>query len=79
MKQWSKFQSAGQDGFRDLKEDIVDDIRARVRKRYPHATMKTLERMSRADLSDLMFALQEAEEQCAKTREVMGDLNDIRS
>jgi hypothetical protein len=59
-KHWSKFHSAGQDGFQDLKEDFVDDIRARVRKYYPHAKMETLQRMSRRDLSDLMFALQDA-------------------
>lgn len=60
-KHQSKFQSVGQDGFRDLKEDLVDDIRARVRKYYQHATMETLQRMSRRDLTDLMFALQDAE------------------
>ena len=66
MKQWSRFQSCGQDGFHNLKEDIAEDIRARVRKRYPSATMETLERMSKGDLSWLMFTLQDAEEQCAK-------------
>jgi hypothetical protein len=57
MTRWSRFHSAGQDGFRDSKEELADDIRARVRKRYPSATMKTLERMSRDDLSTLMFTL----------------------
>jgi hypothetical protein len=59
-KSWSRFQSAGQDGFQDTKEELVEDIRARVRKRYPHATMETLGRMSRRDLSDLMFTLMDA-------------------
>jgi hypothetical protein len=63
MSHWSKFQSAGQDGFRDTKEDLVEDIRARVRKYYPYATMETLQRMSRRDLTDLMFALMDAEKQ----------------
>ena len=66
MTRWSRFQSCGQDGFQDLKEDYVEDIRARVRKRHSYATMETLGRMSKADLFVLMFTLQDAEEQCAK-------------
>jgi hypothetical protein len=61
MTRWSRFHSAGQDGFRDTKEDLIDDIRARVRKHYP-SEMKTLERMSREDLNTLMFTLMDAEE-----------------
>jgi hypothetical protein len=62
MTRWSRLHSADQDGFRDTKEDLADDIRARVRKRYPSETMKTLERMSREDLSALRFTLMDAEE-----------------
>jgi hypothetical protein len=57
---WSRFQSAGQDG--DRKEDLVEEILARVRKRYPSATMGTLGRMSKFDLTTLMFALQDAQD-----------------
>jgi hypothetical protein len=58
---WSQFQSAGQGGFGDTKETLAEDIRARVRKHDPRATMETLERMSRNDLATLMHALMDAE------------------
>jgi hypothetical protein len=61
MTNWSQFQSCGQDGFQDTKEDLAEDIRARVRKRYPSATMATLERMSKVDLSYLMHTLMDLE------------------
>ncbi len=58
--QWSQFHSPGQDGLQDRKEDIADDIRARVRKYHPSATMETLERMSKKGLTLLMFTLRTA-------------------
>jgi hypothetical protein len=63
MTRSSQFHSCGQDGFRDRKEDLVEEIRAWVRKRDGWATMGTLGRMSMRDLSDLRFALQDADDQ----------------
>jgi hypothetical protein len=60
QKHWSRFQSAGQDGFADTKEDLVDEIREWVRKRDRCAEMKTLERMSKHDLAMLMHVLRDA-------------------
>jgi hypothetical protein len=69
MKNWSRFQSAGQDGFQDSKEDLVEDIRTRVRKRYSSAAMETLGRMSKLDLATLMHVLMDMEKAQERTRE----------
>ena len=61
QKHWSRFQSAGQDGFADTKEELVGEIREWVRKRDRYAgEMKTLERMSKHDLAMLMHVLRDA-------------------
>jgi hypothetical protein len=60
-KSWSRFHSAGQDGFRDTKEDLAEEIRKWVQQTTPYAgALETLVRMSRKDLNDLRFAIDEA-------------------
>jgi hypothetical protein len=59
-RSWSRFHSGDQNG--ETKELIAEDIRERVRKRYPWATMETLERMSKADLSVLMHIIMDGDQ-----------------
>ena len=60
MTHESRFQSAGQDGFTDSKKDLAKEIREYVRKYYSSAQMKTLERLSKLDLTVLELVLVEA-------------------
>jgi hypothetical protein len=60
MTHESRVQSAGQDGFTDSKEDLAEEIREYVRKYYSSAQMKTLERLSKLDLTVLKLVLVEA-------------------
>jgi hypothetical protein len=61
MTAWSQFHSAGQDGFKATKEDVVTEIREWVLKcnSRPSGTMETLERMSKRDLDTLVWAIRE--------------------
>jgi hypothetical protein len=52
----SRFHSAGQDGLAS-KQDLIDEIREHVCKHFPSAELKTLERLSRLDLTVLRHAL----------------------
>ena len=60
MTHESRFQSAGQDGFTDSKEDLAEEIREYVRQYYSSRQMKTLELLSKLDLTVLKLVPVEA-------------------
>jgi hypothetical protein len=64
-KSWSRFQSADQ--MQTTKEDYAEEIREWVRQANQYAgEMKTLVKMSRKDLSDLYFAVEEAKSKATR-------------